>query len=312
VDPTVLQAIATALLNFGLAWAAGAIFVCLSLDVSSVNWRANAAPRLPQSMQIGLSMSLIGLSAALWLQAAIIGDVPLWKAESALRTMLGTTYSGRIGLAGLVVLSACLAFAGLPKLRNAKAYAYLAAPLIAVFGYTRAASGHAGEQGAWHVAVWIEWLHWMAVALWVGIVATSAWLILPRVELFDEADWRTISGFLTRLSQTAAIALAGVAATGVYNAYRSLGQPAHLVDSSYGQVLVAKLLFVILAIALGAYNRFIGFPAVVCAGSPSLLPPRALPRLVAVLRLESFALLAALIAAAVLIGQEPPASVFHT
>lgn len=102
--------------------------------------------------------------------------------------------------------------------------------------------------------------------------------------------------------------------TGAYNAYRGLESLNNLLGNSYGNALTIKLCLVAVAVGLGAFNRFIGFPAVVeianspnSTGAQGKASPRAMHRLVFVLRLESLALLGMLTAAAVLTAESPPA-----
>jgi putative copper resistance protein D len=109
------------------------------------------------------------------------------------------------------------------------------------------------------------------------------------------------------MSDWASAALAGILATGAYNAWRVLGSPRDLVDLEYGHVLVFKLCFVMLAVALGGFNKFVGLPASLAARTPSASVQAGLRRVVTILRLESIALLLVLIAAAVLANNAPPA-----
>ncbi|MFC6520626.1 CopD family protein [Undibacterium arcticum] len=86
-----------------------------------------------------------------------------------------------------------------------------------------------------------------------------------------------------------------------------LGSLDNLSGNAYGRALTIKLWLVALAVGLGAFNRFIGFPAVVTPDSRAIPLPVAMHRLVFILRLESFVLLGVLIAAAALSGEAPPA-----
>jgi putative copper resistance protein D len=131
----------------------------------------------------------------------------------------------------------------------------------------------------------------LLIAVWVGSVSIAGWLVL------DRADCEAPALFMSRLSRVAGLALAGIVATGIYAAFHRLDSPVRLVESVYGAVLLLKLLCVGVAVALGGWNRFIGFPA---GGRDGWARARL------VLRIESVFLLAALAAAAVLTMQQPP------
>jgi putative copper resistance protein D len=63
---------------------------------------------------------------------------------------------------------------------------------------------------------------------------------------------------------------------------------------------------VLIAIALGGFNKFLGLPAALSFGEPAAKAHRGLRTVIAVLRIESIALLLVLIAAAVLTSSAPP------
>lgn len=100
--------------------------------------------------------------------------------------------------------------------------------------------------------VLVATVHAVAVGAWVGslLVATSAGLS-P-----DE-----LTAWHPRFSRFALRAFLVVAATGVYQAILYLPNPAALVDSEYGRVLVAKHIFVAGVLAMAALNRFVAGPA---------------------------------------------------
>lgn len=72
-------------------------------------------------------------------------------------------------------------------------------------------------------------------------------------------------------------------------------------------MLAIKLCLVAVAVGLGAFNRFVGFPAVTIAITADSANAQAMQHLIFVLRLESDVLLGVLMAAAVLTNTAPPA-----
>ena len=149
-----------------------------------------------------------------------------------------------------------------------------------------------------------ELIHVLSMALWSGSVIVAAWIVIPTRA--RAAPQCSIAPYLTSLSNWATGALAAVLGTGVYNAFRVLSQPAELVSTEYGWVLTTKLCFVGIAIALGGWNRFIGFPAVLAAAAEPDTEKTKLHVIASVLRAESIALLIVLFAAGVLTASAPP------
>lgn len=95
------------------------------------------------------------------------------------------------------------------------------------------------------------------------------------------------------------LAVVAIAATGIYSAWHRVGSSEHLVHTTYGITLLVKVALVLLAIALGGYNKFLGLPA----ASRSL---RGVTLVRVVLQVETLLLLGALFAAAILTTQQPP------
>ncbi len=161
---------------------------------------------------------------------------------------------------------------------------------LGVFALARAQLSHAGGESL-GAGMLLDALHRVLVGVWVGSVFIAAWLVLPAAKAPP-------LHYMQRLSRIATVALAGIVLTGGYAAWHRLDRPQDLVGHPYGVILAVKLAMFGVAAALGAYNRFVGFPAAVRdAGTLAVL----------VLRIESVFLLAALGAASVLARQAPPA-----
>ncbi len=206
----------------------------------------------------------MGSFCTLWAETAVMSDATLWDARGAFWTMLSMTHYGHAGLCGLVTLTgiagACLAR---NKLHDRHACDFVVVALLLVFAFTRVIVSHAALNGMFGLDVWVEWLHLLLIGLWAGAVMVSGWMVLPCACILQKNEWRATSGFLKALSRSATIALAGIGATGAYNAYRGLGSLDKLSGNAYGHALTIKLCLVTVAVGLGAFNRFIGFPAVV-------------------------------------------------
>jgi copper transport protein len=121
-----------------------------------------------------------------------------------------------------------------------------AAAAVALAGSSLA--GHAAASGGLLFAG-IDWLHLLAVAAWVGT--------LPGLLLLAWRSRDVIAGALRRHSRLALAAAPIVALTGIANSPLVLGDARGLVGSTYGNVVLAKVVLFGIAVAIGAANFFL-------------------------------------------------------
>jgi putative copper resistance protein D len=294
-----LQIGAAVLVNVSFAWMVGAVLARFWLRNADVAWKAQIVAGLRSSEISATILCFVGSCGTLWAAAAVMSGLPLLAALDTLWLMLSKTNYGQAGFAGLVIL-ATLGGLNVIGRRGYALYAFKFTMLLA-FAVSRVANSHAGEGGLLSLGLAAEWAHLLLVALWAGGVALGGWIVLPTIFASKSRSEPEAIFYMNTLSQASMFALAGIFATGIYNAWHRLGAVDNLIGNSYGTALIVKVAMVLLAVALGAYNKFIGFPSV--ARSTSSISP-----VVAVLRVESVVLLAAFVAAAVLTSQQPPAS----
>lgn len=89
-------------------------------------------------------------------------------------------------------------------------------------------------------------LHLLAMAVWLGGLASL-------LTLFYRAS--VPSRVVGRFSQLAGLSVTVLVVTGVYQSWRGLGSVAALTDTTYGRVLLAKLVAVTLLLLAGARSR---------------------------------------------------------
>jgi putative copper resistance protein D len=303
---TVPQVAATALFNVSFAWIVGALASRYWVMKQTAVWQGAVVKRLSSAMLAGLMACTVGVFFSLWTESAMMGDVAWLDARPAFVQTVTATYYGHVGVAVLALLAVAIAAHLLFNRPGAnKAYSRSIAALVLLLAAARVTVGHAFEHGPFSLAVAVEWLHLLFMALWAGIVFIAAWVVLPRVRDSEVVATGERAAYLTSMSNWAAVAVAGILATGIYNAYRVLGSPRELIDAVYGNVLVFKLAMVLLAIALGGFNKFVGLPAALST-MPSANTRSGLGTVVMALRMESIALLLVLMAAAVLTSSAPP------
>ena len=300
MESTLPQVAATALVNASFAWIAGVLASRFWLLKQAAGWQGSAGKRLSSAMLAGLIVCVAAVFLSLWTESSLMGDVAWLDAWPVCARMMTTTHYGHAGVATLVLLGVTmLAHSLLDGPDAGKAYVGSIAALLLMVAAARVAIGHAFEHGPFSVAIAVEWLHLVLMALWAGIVFVAGWLVLPHMLANEAAPSRERGAYLALMSNWAAAALVAILASGAYNAYRVLSSPRDLLDVEYGNVLLFKIALVLLAIVLGGFNKLVGLPA---AGASQA----GLRKVIAVLRTESIALLLVLIAAAVLTSSAPP------
>lgn len=99
-----------------------------------------------------------------------------------------------------------------------------------------------------------DWLHLVAVAVWLGTLA-GLFVLLRRTRALP--DRSVALGALRRHSRIAIVAAPIVVATGLANSPLVLGSARNLVATDYGDLLLAKALLFSTAIAIGSANYFL-------------------------------------------------------
>ncbi|MER5473159.1 copper resistance protein CopC [Streptomyces sp. NPDC002685] len=113
---------------------------------------------------------------------------------------------------------------------------------------TWAASEHASAGIQVPVAMVSSVLHLLAMAVWLGGLAALLTALYRPAEPLPAA-------VVTRFSRLALTSVAVLAATGVYQSWRGLGSWGALTSTSYGRLLLVKLIALALLLAGAAYSR---------------------------------------------------------
>ena len=286
----------------GLALMAGGLASMLWLRQCASSWACGVVQASRRSCTIGAGITLFASIAALWFQAAAMGDGVLGSAGPMVPMMVRETHYGHAWSAGFVALTA--AVIGMAVSR--RFFIPVGALGLAVFMLTRSVVSHAGVDGDFTLKVLVDWVHLVLVCLWVGMVLLGAFIALRRAPntQVDEADSAV---WVSSLSEAATVALVGILSTGALKIWWATPSIAQLVASSYGGVLLVKLLLVGTAMALGGVNRFFVMPPLLGGlQGTARTAPNPQRRFVHVLRMEALVLLLVLVAAAILSGTPNP------
>lgn len=253
-----------------------------------------------------LALFAVSSLGDLVMRTAALADVPPAAAWSYLGRVLTYSEYGLFWWLRAAVWLVLIAL--LPLLRRERHVAadWGLAAGAATLVFVASSTGHGGNEGSLTLPNLINSLHLAGAGLWGGTVVVYVASILPRLR---RGAAPALAQTATRLSTLAGMALAAVLATGVYNAWRQLGEWHALWTTDYGRALLVKLAAVGVMMAIGAANRFLLVPAIVRragqtpqdgAGRPAL-------RFLRLLRLDVALFVFVLVCAAVLGSQAPPA-----
>ncbi|HEX2026268.1 MAG TPA: copper resistance protein CopC, partial [Actinomycetota bacterium] len=198
------------------------------------------------------------LAGAAW-AVAVVGLVVLagaqWRSAGVpfdrfLPTTVGRALLFRAG--AIAVAGAALLPSASPRARRwALAVAGLAAAGAML---AHVVAGHAAARGETFPKVMAQWVHFVAVGVWLGGLA--ALLLGVRGE---ESD--TKARAVRRFSAVALFALAAVVGTGIVRSINEVGSWEALFSTGYGRLVLVKIALILGLIALGAVNRYRNVPA---------------------------------------------------
>lgn len=292
---TLLQAGSVFAMNIGFTWLVGSW--CARRWIAQGLSRHYARP-LRQWDLAAAGLAIAGSALSLWSATAVMGDTGLGEAAAMVPMMLTSTaygHAGTMSTAALAVLLVYRAVAGKSAMRDV-----IPAAALLGFAAARASMGHAGENGWLTATMLAETVHYVAIGVWTGIVAVSGWLVLRQRDTAALAG-QDANRYLDRMSLAATWALAAILVTGVYNAWHRIGAADNLLHTAYGMTLLVKIGLVLVASALGGYNKVFGLPWASRSAHGLVVVRR-------VLQAETVVLFAVLAAAAILTSQQPPAA----
>lgn len=152
--------------------------------------------------------------------------------------------------------------------------------------------GHSGNSGEWWAAP-VGALHLALAGFWVGALVH---LVLVLRSLRDDKLRSALGEAAQRYAGLAQVAVPALLVAGVLTALAEFNEPAELLETAYGRVLLVKLFFVAIALGLALNARLRALPP----------KPERLGLLRRLTRAESAALLAVLGVSALLANAAPP------
>lgn len=200
----------------------------------------------------GWAATAVGAVAEVLLQGAYASGAGLGKtADTALLDATLHTDYGRLHCARLVLLGlVALLFARSLRLAARPARWELAGGLFA-FGiaWTFAAGGHSATTSPAALSVPADMLHLLAMAAWIGGLVMLLGALLPR------RDPGELPAVLPVFSTVAFVSVVLLAITGSYAAWRGIGTVHAAFSTSYGLLVMAKIVLFAGLLAFGNWSR---------------------------------------------------------
>lgn len=198
----------------------------------------------------GLGLLAVATLAELWLQVPYTNGGGLFDVSgSGFGDVLGSAY----GTAHLVRLGLLAAAAFLLRPLFAGPVGRTDGLILAILGgaalFTWPLAGHPAASPAPAVSVVVDAVHLGSMAVWLG------GLVMLAVFLLRRADERELDAILPIWSRWAALAVAALLLAGTVQGLIEVATPKALVDTTYGRLLLAKIVLFALVIGVAAYSR---------------------------------------------------------
>ncbi len=243
------------------------------------------------------SRTLAGMAVIGWalLAAGSVAVIALQMADaqSTLADFFGSVLGGWAlrRLAAVVVVGLIIGFIARRPGTGRRGFAAITAAAIVAM-LLDVITGHAAARGLVSVQVTVQWIHLVAVGLWMG--GLVALLVSIRGATTEE---KAIAA--RRFSRWAGMGLVVLALSGVIRAIDEVGTISALVSTDFGRLVIVKSVLFLGLGTLGAVNHFWSVPAAA----------RTLDRLRRVGRVEVAIGLTALVATGFLVNFAPPSSI---
>jgi putative copper resistance protein D len=263
-------------------------------------------PGAVRSVERTLSITALGALIAGVAQTGVLAALGWELADEAgwpIADLLGST----VGLTGLTRVGvACLAAVTALRLRRAPGSAGLGGLLLtatSLLAVTGALAGHAIGRLEGQVWLWsVSALHQAAAGAWLGGLGCAAVL---AVRPHDDRSER----WLHRFSALAATAVVVIASTGMTLSLAYVGAPDALVTTSYGAMVLTKIVLFIALLAMGVLNHRVVHGGIRLLPRPAHVPVSGLSALALCRRLEVEAGLGLVaLALAASLSSAPPAA----
>lgn len=227
----------------------------------------DAAPQLQRRLWNLFGLCLLGFTissaAGLLLQTASISELPVIDALPMVGTVLFDTHYGQLWLIriGTVIVAGIAWVWHWRRINNRQTISYFSFCALLVIIVSLSTASHSGDDGTFTLTNFANVIHISGGLLWGGGIIAVSLIVLPALRGNTPPTPEIIANAVLVLSRLSAIALAMVILSGIYNAWLQVGTWDALWATAYGQILLIKVGFVLVMMALGAHHRYAAVPA---------------------------------------------------
>jgi copper transport protein len=212
-----------------------------------------------QKLLIGALVLLITADVlSLFAQAGqVSGQVIGWPWNPEFRTVLLNTRFGALVIARLG-LAFILAGLLLPKATRWNRYLALAiCPLLLL---TFSLESHAASEPLPTLPILSDWVHFAAISVWVGGLISFLGAVWAINKLTPTLRTSLTAVLIPHFTVLAMSSVGALMLTGIYSAYLRIGSLTPLIGTTYGRVLLLKLLVIAPMLAMGGFHFLVTTP----------------------------------------------------
>lgn len=222
----------------------------------------------PQPWLCGLAL-LVSLGGMLVLTANMLGVAVTEVGPDMLAAMAFESDAGKAWIVrtlALVVAAVAATRLGRSPAGAMRVLALAGAVALASLVWSGHAAASEGLAGAVHRIA--DALHLIAAGVWIGAIAAFLVLLRPAASDAGQARLDLAARSLDRFARVGTFCVLTVTATGLVNLQMivGIGRAGQLLESAYGQLLIAKLLLFAAMLGFAALNRWRLVPAPALVG----------------------------------------------
>jgi putative copper export protein len=206
---------------------------------------------------VGIGASAIVIASAfarIFLESRMMSSMPDMQSMTMSDMAMHTRWGFAIRLEIVAAFLALISFAvAVKQVRGAWLMASVWATILA---FTPAMAGHAAASPRFTgLMIATDFLHVLGGGSWLGNLFCVMTIGVPIAMTLDSAErWQSIASLVNAFSPIALMSAALVVASGAITSWLHLENVSALWTTTYGRVLLIKLLLVALTLTMGAYN----------------------------------------------------------
>jgi putative copper export protein len=224
------------------------------------SYQGRIVPGLWKLFGFALAFMIAGSIGGLIVRSMAMSGRPVSEISSVLPIVLLKTHYGTVWLVRIGALILLAVATTAVRYRDTRTFLIFMLVLALAVSMTSSASGHGADAGDFSVPEMMDWIHLIAACLWGGGLMVLTFLVLPGLIGREEGSAPLLSRVAGRFSAMAGAAVALVAITAVYNFLIDVGSMRAILATSYGLVVAAKILLLLVLLNLGAFNRYVSVP----------------------------------------------------